>query len=256
MDREAETTPATQGGREEDNTEESAREAAEALAADEVEAAIAAGGDTAAQVLTPGKPKRTAKEIEGEKRVAQRVRQILAAEREAVDGYERKRKRAEEKGRREVAIRQHARKSAGAAPLTQSEKIQIFDASYREVVWTAREYERMYDRSSEIKHGADAEKIARQELGIADPKKKKKEGRPTPLRACASGNAPTSPSNKVPTGNGNNVQTGNGSAPTSPSNNVQTGNGRAPTSPSNNGQTGNGRAPTSPSNNVQMSNDK
>ena len=149
-----------------------------------------------------------------------------------------------------MAIRQHGRKSAGAAPLTQSEKIQIFDPSYREVVWTAREYELMYDRSSEIKHGADAEKIARQELGIADPKKKKKEGRPTPLRACASGNgsAPTSPSN--------NVQTGNGSAPTSPSNNVQTGNGRAPTSPSNNGQTGNGRAPTSPSNNVQMSNDK
>ena len=158
MDREetVETTPATPSAREEDYTEESAREAAEALAADEIEAALAVGGGTAALALTPVTPIRTAKEIEGEKRVALRIRQILAAEREAVDGFERKRKRAEAKGRREVGIRQLARKSAGAAPVTQLEKVQIFDACYREVPWTARELELMYDRSCEIKDGADA----------------------------------------------------------------------------------------------------
>ena len=117
-----ETTPATPGAREEDDTEESAREAAAALAADEVEAALAVGGGTAAQALTPVTPMRTAKEIDGEKRV--RIRQILAAEREAVDGFERKPKRAEAKGRREVGIRQLARKSAGAGPVTQLEKVQ------------------------------------------------------------------------------------------------------------------------------------
>ena len=47
-----ETTPATPGRREEDYTEESARKAAEALAADEVEAALAVGSDTAALELT------------------------------------------------------------------------------------------------------------------------------------------------------------------------------------------------------------
>ena len=52
-------------------------------------------------------------------------------------GFERKRKRAEAKGRREVGIRQLARKSAGAGPVTQLEKVQIFDACYREVPWTA-----------------------------------------------------------------------------------------------------------------------
>ena len=79
-----ETTPATPGAREEDDTEESAREAAEALAADEVEAALAVGGAT---------PIRTAKEIEGEKRVAIRIRQFSQqsarpsmASRESVNG--------------------------------------------------------------------------------------------------------------------------------------------------------------------------
>ena len=176
MEETVETTPATSSAREEDYTEESAREAAEALAADEIEAALAVGGGTAAQALTPVTPKRTAKEIEGEKKVAKRVRQILAAEREAVDSFERKRKRAEDKGRGEVGIRQHARKSAGAAPVTQIEKVQIFEACYREVRWTAREIELMYDRSCQIKDGADAEKIARKELGIADPKKKRRRG--------------------------------------------------------------------------------
>ena len=216
MEETVETTPATSSAREEDYTEESAREAAEALAADEIEAALAVGGGTAALALTPVTPKRTAKEIDGEKRVAQRVRQILAAEREAVDSFERKRKRAEDKGRGEVGIRQLARKSAGAAPVTQTEKVQIFEACYREVRWTAREIELMYDRSCQIKDGADAEKIARKELGVEDPKKKKKEGRPTtPASAVASGNgsAPTSPSNPV---------RGTGSdAPTSPSNPVR-----------------------------------
>ena len=127
-----EKTPATLGAREEDDTEESAREAAEALAADQVEAALAVGGGTAALALTPVTPIRTAKEIEGEKRVALRIRQIL-------------RKRAEAKGRREVGIRQLARTSAGAGPVTQVEKVHIYDACYQEVPWTARD-------------GADAEK--------------------------------------------------------------------------------------------------
>ena len=199
-----ETTLDTPGAREEDDTEESAREAAEALAVDEVEAALAAGGGTAAQALTPVTPKRTAKEKDGEKRVALRIRQILAAEREAVDGFERKRKRAEAKGRREVGIKQLARKSAGAGPVTQVEKVQIYDACYREVPWT----ELMYDRSCEIKDGADAEKIARKELGVEDPKKKRKEWdvirRSTPLRGIST---PASPG-----------ASGNGSASSTPSN--------------------------------------
>ena len=82
-----ETTPATPGAREEDDTEESAREAAEALAVDEVEAALAVGGGTAALALTPVTPIRTAKEIEGEKRVfSQQSARPSMASRESVNG--------------------------------------------------------------------------------------------------------------------------------------------------------------------------
>ena len=63
----------------------------------------------------------------------------------------------------------------------------------------------MYDRSCEIKDGADAEKIARKELGVEDPKKKK-EGdvirRSTPLRGIST---PASP-----------AASGNGSSPSNP----------------------------------------
>ena len=78
-------------------------------------------------------PRRTAEEIEIVRKVAQRVREIIPAEREAVEGLERKRKNAEGKAKGEIAVRQLARLSAGGGGVSLKEWEKIFDAFYSQV---------------------------------------------------------------------------------------------------------------------------
>ena len=78
-------------------------------------------------------PRKTAEEIEGERKVAQRLREIIPAESEAVDGLERKRKNAEGKAKGEIAVRQLARLSAGGGGVSLKEREKIFDAFYSQV---------------------------------------------------------------------------------------------------------------------------
>ena len=120
-------------------------------------------------------PRRTAEDIEQQTKLALRVREILAAELEAVRGLTHKRRHAEGLAFHEIAMRQLARSSSAGGNVAQKKREKGLETFYRDAPWTYREIQLICNPGLEIKDGARAATIARRELGMPGPCSKRRD---------------------------------------------------------------------------------